>query len=648
MKNINIKSIVGTLFIALFVAGCSSDILNETPRTDYTTEYFKTANGIADGLTSLYAHTRYIFGQYYYAAQQCGTDEYTWAQSADNNFKDTDMSGVGNLNSTSSRSDALWNEAFSNINTASGIIENGAGVGIAESLLSEARFWRAWDYFELVQTFGGVPLDLGSGELAFNVTPSRTSVRNSVSEVYTKCIFLDLKKAIENLPDAGRITGGVTKTAARLYLAKAYLTYGWWLQNPNNIPTYPDVARTDPDGHDAAWYFQQAYNMALEGINNPGPFKLQSTFYDVNLGSNDRNSEIVLYSDHIQDEYYNKASLSYSNGAAPENFADWFVTCNTGNLRSSANGTSYDIASVERAAVQWGGRPWTRMAPPIEVFKNTFTDKTNDSRYDGTFATVFPCNTAQTGRANPVINANGMQVRSGEPILTFLDEDNSAVVYPSGGGQSNIGAGTLLGRADWVINPSGISRIYYPNLWKMGTYRTDNGTGVGQPNGALTRPWNIAKFSEFYLIAAEAAVKGATGAQSARDLVNVIRARAGKWRYSNNGQYSMSGNGTKVEDHSAEMIAATPATIDINYILAERSREFFGEGLRWLDLVRTQKWAEIAAQYTICGTATGDHTPVTVKRTIQTYHYLRPIPQGQIDALIMTDDEKAAYQNPGY
>ena len=227
--------------------------------------------------------------------------------------------------------------------------------------------------------------------------------------------------------------------------------------------------------------------------------------------------------------------------------------------------------------------------------------------------------------------------------MTFLEEEPLVpVTYTTGSGLSNVGAGTLPGRADWVIAPSGISRIYYPGLWKLGTYRTDNGTGLGQPNGALTRPWNIAKFSEFYLIAAEAAVKGANGSMTARQLVNVLRARAGKWRWKNNGNYA------KVEDHSAAMTAATPATITINYILEERSREYFGEGYRWYDLVRTQKWAELAGSYTICGTAAGDHKPVVYTRTIEKFHYLRPIPQGQIDGMTMSDEEKKAYQNPGY
>lgn len=644
MKKINYTIIAGVIAILLIAAGCSNDILEEKPRSIYEPGFFKTEQGIQYGLTSLYAHTRYFLGQYYYAAAQNGTDEYTYAQSADNNFKDTDMSGVGSLNPSSSRSDALWNAVYSNINTASGIIENASEVGLSEELISEARFWRAYDYFLLVQTFGGVPLDLGAGELKFNTSPSRVSVRNAVPEVYTRAVFPDLKISIDNLPETGRVTGGVTKTAARLFLAKAYLTYAWWLENPNNIPTYPEVARADPDDHDAAWYFQEAYNIALQGINNPGPFGLLDYFYDVHLGSNDRNKEIVLYSDHIEDEYYNQASLSWSNGGAPENFAVWFVTSNYGNIRSSADGTTYGISSVQRDAAQWGGRPWTRMAPTIEAYTATFDDKSNDSRFDGTFATVYYGNWAKAGISNEFLyNANGLPVRNGEPVLTFLDEEPGVpVTYPAGAGPSNVGAGTLPGRADWVIAPSGISRIYYPGLWKLGTYRTDSGTGLGQPNGAITRPWNIAKFSEFYLIAAEAAVKGASGSMTARQLVNVLRARAGMWRWKNNGNYE------KIEDNSAAMVTLTPAIIDIDYILEERSREYFGEGYRWYDLVRTQKWAELAGSYTICGDAVGDHTPITYARDIQPFHYLRPIPQSQIDGMTMSDEEKKAYQNPGY
>ena len=633
--------VLGTAALALFLTASCSDILDEQPRSSYDPTSFKTEKGVEGGVTSMYAHLRYIYGQaYYYNSCLTGTDEATWGWSADGNFKDADLSGVGNLTATTCRSDALWGTAFSNINTANGVIENGAEVGVNESLVSEARFFRAFDYFLLVQTFGGVPLDLGSGKLKFNITPSRTSVRNTVPEVYTKAIFPDLLTAIENLPANPRVTGGVTKTVARLYLAKAYLTYAWWLKNPNNIPTYPECQRTDPDGHDAAWYFQQAYDVAVTAIENPGPFGLQESFWMVNAGPNDRNMEILLYADHTQeDEYYNGGSLSYGGGGAPDNFAGWMMNWNYTDARSADN-----QAVINRIAEQCYGRPWTRMAPPLGVFTKTFADKVNDSRYDGTFTTVYRGNWSTAGQNwESVTNANGMKVKEREPIFSFVFQDMDKIDYAGEGSKSNLGAGTLPGRADWVLGLDAVGRYVYPGLWKLGPYRTDNGSGAGQPNAGSTRPYNIAKFSELYLVAAEAAVEGAAtqAGKSARDLVNVLRARAGRWTYSN-AEYK------EVDrDFSAEMTAATPATIDINYILDERSREFYGEGYRWFDLVRTQKWNEYADSYVICG-GKGDHNPQTYSRTIEAFHYLRPIPQGQLDGMEMTEEEKDAYQNPGY
>jgi starch-binding outer membrane protein, SusD/RagB family len=658
MKHILIKSFLLSAVFMLFLTGCSK-ILEEQPRSNYVPDFFKTEKGVQGGVTAMYGHLRFIYGQpYFYNTLETGTDEYTYAQSADANFKDMDLSGVGNITPASSRSDVLWGAAFSNINTASGVIENAEAVGtIPASLIAEARFFRAFDYFLLVQTFGGVPLDLGAGELKFNTSTSRKSVRNTVPQVYTKAIFPDLLKAVNDLPVAPRVTGGVTKTVARLYLSKAYLTYGWWLQNPNNIPTYPQTPRTDPDGHDAQWYFQKAYDIAVEAISNPGPYGLENTFYDVHVGGNDRNKEMLLYADHTQESaFYNGVAISgfESEAGNGRNTAVWMVTWNYTVLTSASNpdGTGTAVSSVQREAAQPLGRPYIRMAPPIGVFTNTFAEKTLDSRYDGTFSTVYRGNWPKGGTANTVLyNANDQAVRPGDPILSFLEDESQAggIVYPSGQRftgkvSNNVGAGRLPGRADYVISPRGISRIVFPGLWKMGVYRTDNGNGLGEPNTPSTRPFKIAKFSELYFIAAEAAVKGATtvAGKSARDLVNVIRARAGKWKFSNKN------NAALVADNSAEMIAATPTTIDINYILTERSREYFGEGLRWFDLVRTQKWNELAASYEIGGTAYGNHTPQTFTRTIEPKHYLRPIPQGQLDAMEMTAEEKQVYQNPGY
>lgn len=633
------KIALGIAGIAVLASSCSK-VLDEQPKTIYTPDFFTTQMGVEGGLTALYAQLRYLYGNaYYYNILTTGTDEATYGASADGNFKSADLSGAEALLPNNANSQNLWGQAFTYINTASGIIENAENVGLDKSMIAEARFFRAFDYFQLVQTFGGVPLDLGAGELVFNNKAIRESVRNTVPEVYTRAIFPDLKTAMNDLPDVARLTGTLTKNVARLFLAKAYLTYAWWLENPNGIATYPECPRTDPDGHDAKWYFQQAYDLSLLGIENPGPYGLMEHFWEISDGAHDRNKEIMLYADHTENsEQYNGASLSYGSGGGADNFAGWMLNWNyPGMAAKDNNGNSMN--PVLRTDQQTCGRPWSRMAPTHEAIA-TFTDKDKDSRYDGTFVYVFLTNWERGGnKAEYVMGANGAHIGKNEAFLVFLTEEDPSVEYTYDSGISMLGQSPNYDY--FVVNPTGSSRLMYPKIWKLGPYRT-NTTGTGQPNASHSRPFNIAKFSEFYFIAAEAAVKGATGSKSARELINVLRARAGKWNYSVNWDKQVNA------DYSSELTAATPSTITIDYILDERMREYYGDGFRWFDLVRTQTWDKRAGKYTVCGTNKSDHTPVVHTREIEKYHYLRPIPKGQLDNMKMDDAVKEAYQNPGY
>ena len=644
------KSIKYILAAGLVCCGLSttmtscSDVLDEQPRNQFDPTFFTTKAGIEGGLTSLYAHLRYFYGNgYYLNSLETGTDEYTWAQSADGNFKDADLSGVGSMNPNNSIAGGCWGAAFANINTASGIIENGAAAGIDDALLAEAYFFRAFDYFILVQTYGGVPLDLGAGDLKFNTSTVRTSVRNTVPEVYD-AIFKDLEKAIADLPENPRLTGTATKNLARLYLSKAYLTYAWWLENPNNIPTYPECSR---DAGQANSYFQKAYDTAMQAINNPGPYGLQPTFYDVNVATNDRNSEIMLYADHDEDEKFGNGGAGYGwgSGGSPENFAYWMETWNYTEMTAKA-ASGATINPIQREAVQALGRPWTRMAPIADNFMEggVWEDavKAIDSRYDATFTLRYHTNWQKSGGTEPyVFGANGMQVGPNEVYFSWVPEsEDSKINYT--GADGKLGFGEMEGRPDFVVAVNHISRKKYPINWKIGIYRTDNNGGLGSKvNGGSPRPWNIAKFSEFYLIGAEAAVKLGKNTE-AKTLVDVLRARAGKQTFSQNDNVAVS------VDNTDAMLAATPDVITIDYILDERSREFWGEGYRWFDLVRTQKWTERASTYRIAGSGYTDKDLESFTRDIPAGYYLRPIPQGQLDGLIMSEQEKQAYQNPAY
>ena len=678
MKKIKIFAALAVL-VSVF-ASCSQ-ILEEHPRTIYEPSYFSSDKGVEGGLAYMYVHLRQLFGhEVMIDHQEAGTDEFTWAESAtsghniaDMNINDTQWSASNNPCSS------MWTYCYRAINTANGVLENGEANGVAASLLAEARFFRGMDYFYLVQTFGGVPLDLGSGNLKFNSAPSTYSRRAPVDSVYETCIFPDLEYAVANLPDTPRKTGAVSKNTARLYLAKAYLTYAWWNENPKDIPTYPAAAGRSASK--APGYFQKAYDTAMAGINNPGPYALEDTYYDLWVGSNLYSKEALLFADYTTaNEKYNGSGLTGYQGGDGQNSAFWMMNPNYTNLQVAVtdkpaviengkesfqktdDGKQGNAQAIGRAGEQGYGRPWARMAPVHGVFYHTFADL-RDSRLDVTFNMTYKQNATRI-KGQTVYGAQRQKLEKDAAVLKFIpNQPKGTVSYPSdrgaaANGANSFGAGTMPGENAYVIEYNHIGRRNFVGPWKRSIWLTTGSTdkgilktddSYGQTNIGNPTPNVIARFAEFYFVAAEAAIKGASGGQAAaHELMSVIRARAGKWTHS-----VAEGTALKAKevsrDYSAELVAAIPAVIDIDWLLDEYSREFFAEYRRWYDLVRTQTWIERASTYLMGEDYNkGDTMEKEWKRDIQKKHYIRPIPVGQLNGLDMSEEEMAAYQNPGY
>ncbi|MEO6733469.1 MAG: RagB/SusD family nutrient uptake outer membrane protein [Ferruginibacter sp.] len=128
-----------------------------------------------------------------------------------------------------------WSANYSGIFKANTVLEqiakNGANAGspaLANRLMAEAKFLRAFFYFDLVKLYGKVPV-VDHTVLA---SEAITIGRSSVADVYA-LIIADLQFAIANLPanfsspfpgytatDVGR----ATKYAAEAMLAKVYMT----------------------------------------------------------------------------------------------------------------------------------------------------------------------------------------------------------------------------------------------------------------------------------------------------------------------------------------------------------------------------------------------------------------------------------------
>jgi starch-binding outer membrane protein, SusD/RagB family len=120
----------------------------------------------------------------------------------------------------------LWQshyQALLDVNTALKAVMDGrvqdADDETISLLIGQAKFLRAWNYFQLVRLWGGVPLYLEDDSPKDDPKP-----RSSIAEVYEQ-IVSDFTDAAEKLPLAwGDAPGKPTSGAANGLLAKVYVT----------------------------------------------------------------------------------------------------------------------------------------------------------------------------------------------------------------------------------------------------------------------------------------------------------------------------------------------------------------------------------------------------------------------------------------
>lgn len=129
--------------------------------------------------------------------------------------------------------DGSFNTPYRLIRAANNLIEKGprvldAGVEtqIVESYIGEARFFRAWAYFSLLQRYGGVPLIL---ETLSEDSPLLTASSASREEVI-RAIYDDLDYAVKKLQEPENLTadkyGRISNTAALAFKSRVALFEG--------------------------------------------------------------------------------------------------------------------------------------------------------------------------------------------------------------------------------------------------------------------------------------------------------------------------------------------------------------------------------------------------------------------------------------
>lgn len=578
--------------ILLLTLSCNK-VLVEQNKSNITPGIFSTPLGLQAGLTASYSNLRFLFGQEpQLYVSQAGTDEVLRGAGA------TTQAFFYNIQTTDGDVANLWNTSYQSINTLNGVIANGPNAELPAAtkatLVAEAKFTRAFYYFMLVQTFGDVSL-----HLEFNTNPSVSDSRQPIADVYT-AIIKDLTDAIPDLPNTpAQSKGHASKPAALFLLAKVYLTRGWSAASQN----------TD---------FQNAYLTALSVINDKATYNLDlwQDFADVNKEGNEYGKEVLWVIDRNTNSKSAETNYTGGSGGSPnngnkENRSSYYYRPNYPSVTLNVNmgisgGSKADFIMMDRDIAN--GRPWQRIRPSDYALNIAFGDKVNDSRFNKSFQTTWIYNrgakiaadiAAATGRGAMINGVDTSIWMAGTPVSESRRRAFKGVILTSD------------------VYP--YTDLMYPSLSK---YDDLTRLVINDPSD---RPFIMFKFSELYLIAAEAAFKGGASMQDAANMINVLRHRA-----------AYRSNNSEAQNAAAESAQTiTEGDITINLILDEYSRELFGEWRRWYDLVRTKTLGARIAAYNP-EAAPGFESPK---------HLLKPIPQSQIDLVT----EGPAYpQNPGY
>ncbi|MEY4382557.1 MAG: hypothetical protein RI995_99 [Bacteroidota bacterium] len=279
-------------------------------------------------------------------------------------------------------------------------------------------------------------------------------------------------------------------------------------------------------------------------------------------------------------------AVQYTSDPLTNGFVD-----NQGNKLHLYFGMQYDVQPGMQRDVA-NGRPFKRLKPTPYLLNTVFGERVNDTRYNKTFKDTWLSNkpgtyntTFDNSKATVTFKANDTTIYI--PGVEWTKEQRAKKPYQ-------------------VLVPSLYNYALFPTLKKFfDPLRPD----MTYENGS--RDYFVHRLADTYLMLAEAQFKLGKQAEAVA-AINMVRVRAaapGKE------------NAMKVSE----------VTMDL--IMEERARELAGEQTRWMDLKRWGNLLERVKLYNSDAAA-----------TIQDRHYVRPIPQKQVDL-----SENGGFpQNTGY
>lgn len=248
--------------IALFFTSCKKFLSVDPPYAQDAENYFRTPDDYDRALTGAYDMLQGSFMSLW-IGEIASDNSIAGGESVNDSqgLHQIDNMTHGGVNNEL-RNIMRWN--YTGITRVNYIMENKDNIDFPEKqhILAEARFLRAYYYFELVKFFGDVPLII---DKRLGIEEAQQLPRAPKAEVYAQ-IEEDLTFAIGILSPVAAQKGRATKGAAQALLGKAYL-----YQNK----------------------FSEAATI-LDEVRNSGLYSLIPNYGDLFSVSNEDNSETVF------------------------------------------------------------------------------------------------------------------------------------------------------------------------------------------------------------------------------------------------------------------------------------------------------------------------------------------------------------------
>lgn len=227
MKRISIKTAI-IIAVVTIITSCGKDFLDVKPKgTELEDNFYQNADDALEGLIAVYDQVGGTSGGYInkFTATLGASDDHYAGGANSTDLMNLQVWSNYTLDPATGPQGELWDRGFSGIFRANTLISKLPDIPMDEDLktryMAEAKFLRAYFYFDLIRFFENLPL--------FEETLSADEIYDVVQaepeEVYA-LIISDLLFAMDVLPVsvAVEIDGGrATKGAAKALLGKAYL-----------------------------------------------------------------------------------------------------------------------------------------------------------------------------------------------------------------------------------------------------------------------------------------------------------------------------------------------------------------------------------------------------------------------------------------